>query len=103
MLLRWTWFLSVNRLDLPQDDEQGKAGAFRSIVVDGKEIDFSGGMEDLHTRSYEEILKGKGFTLEENRASIDIVQRIRGQSVDPAMGELHPAAKSILEKGVIYG
>ena len=50
---------------------------FRSITVDGEEIEFSGGFTDLHTRSYEQILAGQGFGLEENRCAIETVAAIR--------------------------
>jgi len=33
----------------------------------------------LHTRSYEEILKGNGFSIEESRKSIELVHKIRNK------------------------
>ena len=50
---------------------------YRSIKVEEEEIEFSGGFTDLHTRSYEEILKGNGFGLQEAKSSIEIVHEIR--------------------------
>ena len=67
------WVLSIDERDLPHDDWK----AFRSIKVNGDEIDFSGGFTDLHTRSYEEILNGNGFTLEDSKPTLDLVHKIR--------------------------
>ena len=62
---------------------------FRSITVDGESIEFSDGFTDLHTRSYEEILAGRGFGLDENRVAIETVAEIR-QSTVVDYGEMHP-------------
>ena len=53
------WFLSVDAADLPEAQRDGGQRTFRSITVDGEEIEFSGGFADLHTRSYEQILAGR--------------------------------------------
>jgi len=50
---------------------------FRSITVDGREIEFSEGFTDLHTRVYEEMLAGRGFGIEDSRPSIELTHRIR--------------------------
>ena len=71
------WFLSVNYDYIPEDIKVQGQTTFRSITVDGDEIEFSGGFKDLHTRSYEEILKGNGFGLDDAYGSIDIVSQIR--------------------------
>ncbi len=72
------WFLSINEEHLPNAiKEQGKR-TFRSLKMNGREIEFSDGFTDLHTTSYLEILKGKGFGLEEARPSIELAHRIRG-------------------------
>lgn len=72
-----TWFLSINARDLPFAPEPGKRTTFRSITVDGEEIEFTEGFTDLHTRVYEETLAGRGFGIDEARASIELVHRIR--------------------------
>ena len=71
-----SWFLSIDRNDLP-DDVKGKKTTFRSITVDGEEVEFSEGFTDLHTRSYEEIIAGRGLGLDEVRPSIEIVSTFR--------------------------
>ena len=67
-----SWFLSVDSEDLPES-VRGSKTTFRSITVDGEEVEFSEGFTDLHTRSYQEIIAGRGFGLDEVRSSIDIV------------------------------
>ena len=88
-----SWFLSVDRNDLPLE-VQGKKTTFRSITVDGEEVEFSEGFTDLHTRSYEEIVAGRGFGLDEVRASIDIVSMFRNAHVSSGHEWRHPAAKA---------
>lgn len=87
---RVRWFLSVDVADVPDAQRAAGQRTYRSITVDGDEIEFSGGFADLHTRSYEEILAGRGFGLEENRTAIATVAAIR--SARPALhaGEAHP-------------
>ncbi|GGE34917.1 oxidoreductase [Agaricicola taiwanensis] len=88
---RVRWFLSVDRHDLPQGLPEAQS-TFRSITVDGEEIEFSGGFTDLHTLSYQSILKGEGFGLDEVRPSIEIVSALRTMDVKPDMDERHPMA-----------
>lgn len=85
-----SWFLSVDRNDLPLD-VQGKKTTFRSITVDGEEVEFSEGFTDLHTRSYEEIVAGRGFGLDEVRPSIEIVSTFRKAPVSPSHEWRHPS------------
>lgn len=82
------WFLSVDSDDLP-DDVKGKQTTYRSITVDGEEVEFSGGFTDLHTLSYQEILAGRGYGLEDVRASIEVVSAFRTAPLVPS-GERHP-------------
>ena len=70
---RVRWFLSVDVNDLPPAVAATGQRTYRSITVNGEEIEFSGGFTDLHTRSFEEILAGRGFCLEDNRVAIEIV------------------------------
>ncbi len=86
-----SWFLSVDRNDLPAS-VQGKKTTYRSITVDGEEVEFSEGFTDLHTRSYEEVLAGNGFGLSEVRPSIEIVSAFRTQPIAPRSGSVHPFA-----------
>ncbi len=88
-MARVRWFLSIDRADLPANTPPGQT-TFRSITVDGEEIEFSGGFTDLHTLSYREILKGNGFPLDEVRPSIETVAHIRAAPIEPKKGEVHP-------------
>lgn len=90
---RVRWFLSVDVEDVPQAPREAGQRTFRSITVDGEEIEFSGGFTDLHTLSYREILAGNGFGLEENRVAISTVATIRGADVAPLQGDYHPFLK----------
>jgi UDP-N-acetyl-2-amino-2-deoxyglucuronate dehydrogenase len=83
------WFLSVDRRDLPPSVAKDKT-TFRSIMIDGEEAEFSDGFGDLHTRSYEEILAGRGFNLDEVRPSVDIVSAFRKAPIELNRGERHP-------------
>jgi len=84
------WFLSVKYDYIPDQIKAQGQRTFRSITVDGEEIEFSGGFTDLHTRSYEEILKGNGFGLDEAKSSISIVSSIRNANAVGRQGEYHP-------------
>jgi len=86
------WFLSVNASDLPEAPQPGGKMTFRSITVDGKEIEFTEGFNDLHTRVYERTLAGDGFGIDEARPSIELVYRIRTAPVTERSGTPHEAA-----------
>ena len=79
-----TWFLSADPADLPFSATPGQRTTFRSITVDGEEVEFSEGFTDLHTRSYETILAGRGFGIDDARPSIELAHRVREQPVVPA-------------------
>ena len=75
---RIKWFLSINEDHLSTIVKNEGKRTYRSLKMDGKEIEFSDGFTDLHTTSYQEILKGNGFRLTEVRPSIELVHKIRG-------------------------
>ncbi|OSY87858.1 oxidoreductase [Tenacibaculum holothuriorum] len=86
---RVRWFLSVDEEMLPKEIKEVGQRTFRSIIVDREEVEFSGGFTDLHTLSYQEILKGNGFGLNDARQSIEIVHNIRNKEISN-LGETHP-------------
>ncbi|MFO0594784.1 MAG: Gfo/Idh/MocA family oxidoreductase [Myxococcaceae bacterium] len=86
------WFLSIDNSDLPFTPEPGKKTTFRSITVDGKEIEFSEGFTDLHTKVYQELLAGRGFGLSDARGSIELVHQIRTADVKVST-DAHPMAR----------
>jgi len=87
---RVRWFLSTDSADLPFTPEPGTKTTFRSITVDGHEVEFSDGFADLHTRVYEEVLAGRGFGIDVSRPSIELSHRIRGAAAEPVARNLHP-------------
>jgi UDP-N-acetyl-2-amino-2-deoxyglucuronate dehydrogenase len=90
---RVRWFLSINRDTLPKHVAEAGKTTYRSMTLEGNEIEFSDGFTDLHTLSYQDILNGKGFRIKEALNSIQIVHKIRNQEVIGLMGEYHPFAK----------
>lgn len=89
---RVRWFLSIDRRDLPVEPESGKPATFRSITMDGAEIEFSEGFRDLHTVSYQEILAGRGFDPVEVMPSIRIASEIRSAAPKGITDQTHPLA-----------
>jgi UDP-N-acetyl-2-amino-2-deoxyglucuronate dehydrogenase len=87
---RVRWFLSADSADLPFVAEPGVRTSFRSITVDGREIEFSDGFADLHTRVYEEVLAGRGFGIEDGRPAVSLTHRIRETPVAPPTSPVHP-------------
>jgi UDP-N-acetyl-2-amino-2-deoxyglucuronate dehydrogenase len=87
---RVRWFLSVDAAHLPASASEAGQRTYRSITVDGEEIEFSGGFTDLHTVSYGHILKGGGFGLEDTRAAVETVSNIRRMQAVGKTGDFHP-------------
>jgi UDP-N-acetyl-2-amino-2-deoxyglucuronate dehydrogenase len=73
------WFLSIDVGTLSEEARKQGKRTFRSLTIDGEELEFSEGFTELHTRSYESILDGKGFSLEENMKVISLVHDIRNK------------------------
>jgi UDP-N-acetyl-2-amino-2-deoxyglucuronate dehydrogenase len=91
---RVRWFLSVDAGDLPYPVQPGGKATYRSITVDGQEIEFSEGFTDLHTQVYRETLAGNGFGIEAARPSIDLTYRIRTAPISPLDSLAHPKLTS---------
>ena len=89
------WFLSLNQDDLPLEVKAIGQRTYRSIIIGDNELEFSGGFTDLHTRSYEQILDGNGFGIEDTRQAIEIVHDIREKRAIGLKGEYHPLIKSV--------
>ena len=89
------WFLSVNYNYIPDEIKNKGLTTFRSIKVDSDDIEFSGGFTELHTRSYEEIIKGNGFGLDEAYGSIETVSQIRNMQPLGLIGDYHLFCKKI--------
>lgn len=91
---RVRWLLSIDRASLPAQTPEGLL-TYRSITVDGTEIEFSQGFTDLHTESYRNILAGKGYGAELVRSSIEVVSHIRSAPIETNKGETHPLLASV--------
>ncbi len=84
------WYLSTESSDLPFEPQPGVKTTFRSITVDGEEVEFSEGFTDLHTRVYEEVLAGRGFGIADARPSVELTAQIRSAAVMAAGTDAHP-------------
>jgi len=87
---RVRWFLSVDYNDVPSDAKEKGKRTYRSILIEGKEIEFSEGFGDLHTETYRNIIAGKGFGLADARQSIQTVYTIRNSKPIGMIGDYHP-------------
>jgi UDP-N-acetyl-2-amino-2-deoxyglucuronate dehydrogenase len=76
--------------DLPFLVQPGGRSTYRSITIDGEEIEFTEGFTNLHTLVYEEALAGRGFGINDVRPSIDLVHRIRIAPLSPRDEMIHP-------------
>lgn len=86
---RVRWFLSIDASDLPQHIQDLGQRTFRTISINGEELEFSSGFTELHTESYKKILKGKGFGIGDARTSIEIVHHIRNSRIESKFDK-HP-------------
>jgi len=94
---RVQWFLSIDANDLPDDIKAKGQPTFRSITIDGEEIEFSGGFTDLHTIIYKEVLAGRGFGLTDARPSIELVHAIRTATPIGIKANAHPILSTLKE------
>jgi UDP-N-acetyl-2-amino-2-deoxyglucuronate dehydrogenase len=95
---RVRWFLSINYDTIPEYVQLMGKRTYRSLLIEGEELEFSDGFTDLHTQSYAEILAGRGFRINETRSSIEIVHCIRKATPIGLRGEYHPLANLPLSK-----
>ncbi len=87
---RVRWFLSIDYDNIPISVKLKNQRTYRSIQVDGREIEFSSGFTELHTKSYQEILKGNGFGLIDAQPSIQLVHDIRNAEISSLREDYHP-------------
>jgi UDP-N-acetyl-2-amino-2-deoxyglucuronate dehydrogenase len=91
---RVRWFLSIDQNDLPEVAKATGKRTFRSIIIEGEEIEFSEGFGELHTESYKEILNGNGFGLQDARQSVITAFTIRNSNAVGLVGDYHPLIKN---------
>lgn len=89
------WLLSINYNHLPDEIKKKAQRTYRSIQMEGNEIEFSEGFTELHTQSYAEILAGNGFGLADVRPSVELAYQIRNASPAGLIGDYHPLLKHI--------
>ena len=90
---RVRWFLSLDYNDIPASAKEKGMRTFRSIAVEGQEIEFSDGFTNLHTKTYENILSGSGFGIAEAKNSIILTDQIRNAATVGLSGDFHPFLK----------
>lgn len=95
---RVRYFLSINEQTLPKELLDAGKKTFRSLQIGGEEFEFSEGFGDLHTVSYQEILNGNGFGLNESKQSIETVHNIRNAQPVGLVGDYHPFASKPLSR-----
>ncbi len=92
---RVRWFLSLDYNDIPAESKEKGQRTFRSVTVEGEEVEFSEGFTDLHTATYREIIEGRGFGLDEVRQSVITAYTIRNARPIGLQGNYHPVLKKI--------
>ena len=90
---RVRWFLSLDYNDIPEKVKQRGLRTYRSLQLEGEEIDFSEGFTELHTEAYKEILAGRGFGLDDARPSINVAYQIRNAPPIGKQGDYHTLLK----------
>ena len=93
---RVRWFLSINYDLIPDEIKKSGKRTYRSITIEGEELEFSDGFTDLHTQSYQNILAGNGFGIDENRVAIETVEKIREMPLAQAGSKAHPLLSKVL-------
>lgn len=68
------WTLSIDYNKIPEHIKPQRQ--YRKLTVNGQEIDFTNGFAELHTKSYEEILAGRGFRLTDARPAIELCTKL---------------------------
>lgn len=92
---RVRWFLSIDANHLPENAVKGEKLTYRSIKIGDEELEFSGGFTDLHTQSYQNILEGNGYGIEQNRAAITTVEGIRSSAITTNPERSHPLLEKV--------
>lgn len=69
------WHLSIENETCLDEIPDGQ-GTLREFKINGRAFDFSMGFEDLHTKSYQRILEGEGYSVDSVKSSITLVEGI---------------------------
>ena len=88
------WFLSIDKNHVALENE--KALSIRNLKINNKNFDLSKGFTNLHLKSYENILKNKGFSIEDTRSSINLIHLIKKQKIsNHKLSDYHRLIKKI--------
>jgi UDP-N-acetyl-2-amino-2-deoxyglucuronate dehydrogenase len=87
---RIRWFLSLDPRDLPEEAVTKGLRSFRSMLINGEEVEYSEGFTELHTLTYKEILAGRGYGLDDARQSVEVAYTIRNSLPAGLTGDYHP-------------
>ena len=87
------WFLSTDSADLPDSVKENGGYAYRSMTMDGQEIEFSDGFTELHTRVYEEILAGRGTGILDAQPSLELAHSLSNCEIASSGTDAHPYVK----------
>ncbi|MBD3276854.1 MAG: oxidoreductase [Candidatus Aegiribacteria sp.] len=89
---RVKWYLSIDRNDSPLLNENHEPCTYRTIKINGEELEFTSGFTGLHTKLYEQTLAGSGFGIQDVRPSIQLIHDIREASPSGSTDSLHTFA-----------
>ena len=92
---RVRWFLSLDYNDIPKETKEKGQITFRSILIEGEELEFSEGFTELHTATYRDIIAGNGFGLDDARQSVITAYDIRNARPIGLQGNYHPILKKL--------
>ena len=95
------WFLSLDKNDLPEECLINNKTIYRSISIDGEELEFTEDFADLHTKVYKNILEGNGLGINEVRPSIEAVYNIRTAKVSKVITNVHPFIKKNIVQYIV--
>lgn len=92
---RVRWFLSTDADDLPDEVVRDGGFAYRSMTLDGQEIEFSGGFSDLHTQVYQEIFAGRGTGIGDARPAVELAYAINRSDTELSLADAHPLVSRV--------
>ena len=92
---RVRWFLSIDRADLPAELAERGAHNLRSLRIDGRRIELTRGMQDLHLETYRRIAAGQGLRIPDVRPGLELAGAIHRQAprFDPERAHERTAAR----------
>jgi len=87
---RVRWLLSIDKEQLPKEIAAKGKTTYRSLTIDNVEFEFSEGFTDLHTLSYQNILSGTGFRIDDAYQYVVLCHDIRSRKPEGNKGDYHP-------------